>query len=62
MKLDTTLEAKTFINENGEERGYFTIRANLMGQTFSLQPKEDDKSLFRYLATQAIKAQKEEEV
>lgn len=62
IELPTILEAKTFINENGDERGYFTIKAELYGQTFSLQPKEEEKALFKYLATQAIKENREKEV
>lgn len=62
IELPTILEAKTFINENGDERGYFTIKAELCGQTFSLQPKEEEKALFKYLATQAIKENREKEV
>lgn len=61
MELPTTLEAKTFINENGDERGYFTIKAELCGEVFSLQPREEDKALFKYLATKAIKECKQED-
>lgn len=50
VKCECTIEPKSFVNEeNGDKINYFAISIKLNGAVIRLEPKDEDKSLFKFI-------------